>query len=62
MCIGTYMYQKSNFVLYLCRDEEFACKNRQQCLPITKMCDGIRHCADASDENSKMCKIREYVF
>ncbi|XP_019883913.2 modular serine protease-like [Camponotus floridanus] len=44
---------------YKCRDEEFACENRQQCLPIAKICDGIRHCADASDENSKMCKIRE---
>ncbi|KAM0727255.1 Modular serine protease [Formica fusca] len=44
---------------YKCRDEEFACKNKQQCLPTAKICDGIRHCADASDENPEMCKIRE---
>lgn len=50
------------FIFYLRRDEEFLCENRQQCLSIAKICDGIRHCADASDESSKMCKIREYVF
>ncbi|XP_070160255.1 modular serine protease-like [Polyergus mexicanus] len=44
---------------YKCRDEEFTCKNRQQCLPTAKICDGIRHCADASDESPEMCKIRE---
>ncbi|EZA58008.1 hypothetical protein DMN91_006570 [Ooceraea biroi] len=44
---------------YKCRDDEFACKNRGQCLPVAKTCDGTRHCVDASDENAEMCKARE---
>ncbi|KAL6260239.1 hypothetical protein P5V15_007772 [Pogonomyrmex californicus] len=43
---------------YKCRDE-FACENGRRCLPMAKTCDGIRHCADASDENEKLCKTRE---
>ncbi|KYN08346.1 Limulus clotting factor C, partial [Cyphomyrmex costatus] len=42
-----------------CRDQEFACENRRQCLPMTKVCDGTRHCADASDESAKLCEARE---
>ncbi|XP_071564263.1 modular serine protease-like [Temnothorax nylanderi] len=44
---------------YECRDQEFACENRRQCLPIAKVCDGTRHCADASDESAKLCEARE---
>lgn len=51
-----------NFILYFRRDEEFACKNGGQCLPITKICDGARHCLDASDESTEMCHAREYVL
>nr|XP_012214846.1 PREDICTED: uncharacterized protein LOC105667577 [Linepithema humile] len=42
-----------------CRDEEFVCKNGGQCLPITKICDGARHCLDASDESTEMCNARK---
>lgn len=42
------------------RQDEFACKNDRQCIPITKVCDGVRHCRDASDENSEICIQREY--
>jgi len=51
-----------NFILYFRRDEAFACKNGWQCLPITKVCDGARHCLDASDESTEMCNAREYVL
>ncbi|KAL2726982.1 modular serine protease-like isoform X1 [Vespula squamosa] len=44
---------------YECRQDEFACENERQCIPITKICDGVRHCRDASDENSEMCIQRE---
>ncbi|XP_043667909.1 modular serine protease-like isoform X4 [Vespula pensylvanica] len=44
---------------YKCRQDEFACENDRQCIPITKVCDGVRHCRDASDENSEMCIQRE---
>lgn len=43
------------------RDQEFACENGRQCLPLAKACDGTRHCADASDESAKLCEAREYV-
>ncbi|XP_011872939.1 PREDICTED: low-density lipoprotein receptor-related protein 1B-like isoform X1 [Vollenhovia emeryi] len=44
---------------YECRDQEFACENRRQCLPLAKVCDGTRHCADASDESTKLCEAYE---
>ncbi|XP_015191015.1 PREDICTED: uncharacterized protein LOC107074068 [Polistes dominula] len=42
-----------------CGQNEFACENERQCVPINKICDGIRHCRDASDENSEMCTKQE---
>lgn len=57
-----FIYQHLFIISYLRRDDEFTCENNGQCLPTAKICDGTRHCADASDENAEMCKAREYVL
>ncbi|XP_024941719.1 modular serine protease isoform X2 [Cephus cinctus] len=44
---------------YKCRDGEFSCDSQGQCLPESKVCDGVHQCRDGSDENSKMCKSRD---
>lgn len=57
-----YIDIRFQIIYFLHRDGEFTCKNRVQCLPIIKVCDGIRHCRDASDESEETCKPREYVI
>ena len=36
-----------------CSSTEFRCRSDSQCMPMEKYCDGIRHCADGSDEDCK---------
>lgn len=36
---------------------EFSCENGKKCLPLEEKCDGIRQCADGSDE--KNCESEE---
>ena len=33
-----------------CSNDQFRCNSSEQCLPITKRCDGLQHCYDGSDE------------
>ncbi|KAI4480244.1 hypothetical protein M0804_010242 [Polistes exclamans] len=53
-CTGIECFQRDE-----CRKDEFTCDNERQCVPINKICDGIRHCRDGSDENSEMCMKQE---
>nr|XP_039266083.1 uncharacterized protein LOC120341610 [Styela clava] len=40
-----------------CTAEEFRCTSSGQCLPLSSRCDGIKHCADGSDEVTCDCEI-----
>lgn len=41
-----------------CIANEFRCKhNSGQCVPRSLVCDGIKECADGSDEDSAMCRV-----
>ena len=33
-----------------CGVDEFQCQNKSACIPMSRKCDGIRHCTDGSDE------------
>lgn len=37
----------------MCKENEFRCRLEGNCLPMEKYCDGIRHCADGSDEDCR---------
>lgn len=42
-----------------CANNEFRCKNNSgQCIPRQFVCDGTNLCADGSDEDLNMCKVR----
>ena len=49
----------SNFVPVTCDDvdheDSFLCFDRDQCIPTSKMCDGVDDCDDASDEDNFNC-------
>lgn len=46
------------FLLAKCKPDEFQCFN-YECIPDTKVCDGVAHCQDRSDEYH-CCKYRKY--
>ena len=39
-----------NHLLVTCRDDQFACVNQHQCIPVSYRCDGETDCSDGSDE------------
>ena len=39
-----------NHLLVTCRDDQFACVNQHQCIPVSYRCDGETDCNDGSDE------------
>src|SRR4029434_6471999 len=47
VCVFVTLYADPLCTRYM----EFVCKNRAQCLFQSLVCDGMRHCADGSDED-----------
>jgi sortilin-related receptor len=45
----------------ICNPNEFRCRLEGNCLPMEKYCDGIKHCADGSDEDCKITKNATHI-
>ncbi len=43
-----------------CSDEQFACKNKKECVHKNKVCNEQENCADGSDEEN--CKVSDKNF
>ena len=44
-----------------CVGQDFKCANGQECTKNYLVCDGIRHCGDASDEIMQGCKYGKNI-
>jgi len=40
----------------VCKDNQFACADGKQCIPIHDVCNGYDRCKDGSDEAPELCK------
>lgn len=45
----------NNKTVHECRAHEFRCVSDGLCLDKLRLCDGINHCADGSDESEVSC-------
>ncbi|KAL8579462.1 hypothetical protein ACOMHN_026827 [Nucella lapillus] len=41
-----------------CKDDDFVCGDHSMCIPLSRTCDGVANCSDASDESHDYCTTR----